>query len=142
LKTWLDVLDDVEDVPLGIAAKIYMKEAHEWRPSPGTLREKALQLMGEDAVTKAGAAWDWLREWCYSTARGETKEYEVKWGRDETALAAMKAMGGFEWFYNRDTSYDYKTRKEFEEVYARLAKRQEIVRLPEFQRLRIVAANR
>lgn len=55
---WVSVLDDVDDHALAVASAEYLKSPNEWRPVPGKLRARALELMGRDALTLAERAWD------------------------------------------------------------------------------------
>lgn len=55
---WFDVLADVPDDALLVVASEYLKSSAEWRPVPGKLRARALELGRATPTLQAEDAWN------------------------------------------------------------------------------------
>jgi hypothetical protein len=122
-RVWVEVLSDVDERALQIAAAEYMKAGNVWRPAPGNCAS-VLELTGDaqsDARLPGTGCAIGVTPW-----RGTEKEYEEKWGRNDAAIDALRALGGSEWFGNRDPSYDWQARDRFIREYTRIAQQKRL----------------
>ena len=58
LQIWMDVLLDVDDGAVQIAAREYLLGTDRFMPPPGVIRERARTLMGTSPTAKAIAEWE------------------------------------------------------------------------------------
>lgn len=111
LNIWRAVLADVPDEALQAAALEYLRSPAQWRPVPGQLRTRALELVGGDAKSRAIAAWEEI--------------LSSNFGRlpvaDPLAVRAMRLAGGFEAFGQSDISQGEWWQKRFVQFYEELA---------------------
>ena len=107
LQVWCDVLKDVDEIALKTAAVEYLRSANQWRPAPGILRDRAMQLTGEHPKTQAEKMWDRIME------RHENN-HGGNYGVDQEALVIMASIGGWDRLTNGDTGF---VRHEFIELY-------------------------
>lgn len=119
-QTWVAVLADVPDDLLKRAAQEYMQSGETWRPAPGQLRAKALELMQGTKQCQALSAWE--------------KILSSNFGRepidDPAALRAMNLAGGFEAFGQSDITQGEWWQKRFCMFYEELSKEEVRLRLP------------
>jgi len=117
--TWQDVLDDVPDELLTGAAREYLKSGAQWRPAPGQLRERVLELTNNDANELAERAWQGIVDCDY----GRAPQYLV-----DPALAreVMRRLGGFDRMGETPSEWiNLKWREPFLKMYAELKRREQ-----------------
>jgi len=125
--TWLEVLDDVPNELLDTASLEYRKSGKEWRPAPGVLRERCIELSGQGAQDRAALAWQMFLDSNY----GRDKEYMT----DEIMLRCVRELGGFNEIGNTDSDKIHFVRDRFIEKYMAYAKRDDaFLALPAGQR--------
>ncbi len=112
LDVWVSVLDDVEDNVLAAVAVEYLKSAHEWRPAPGILRARALELAGGTTQMRALDAWQQIQ----ASHFGRRMDFIT----DPLAARAMALAGGFEAFGQADLAQEEWWQKRFCQFYDQL----------------------
>lgn len=125
ISVWQMVLGDVDDHALQLAASEYLKSPNEWRPVPGKLRARALELGGCDNVSLAQQAWD-----KYGDISDEAMARDAK--SDAIARDAIKAMKlKVRWHEDKPVEQFMAERERvFVETYARLMTRDQAFALP------------
>ncbi len=87
LAVWCLVLADVPDEMLQAAALEYLKSPAQWRPLPGQLRTRALELAGASLEDRAMDAWRRYADLYDKEMVNEARRYN-----DEIALRAISEM--------------------------------------------------
>lgn len=84
---WVDVLSDVPDQALQAAASEYLKSPAEWRPVPGKLRARALELCNASPDAVALAVWN-----KYGDIDDEQMLKDTRASGDSIAVEAIRQM--------------------------------------------------
>jgi hypothetical protein len=78
---WLEVLGDVPDEALLVAAKEYLLSDAKFAPAPGQLRTRAIELCGLDTSEMAERAWLESKEQIYSGEKISDPIAKIAWER-------------------------------------------------------------
>lgn len=105
---WVDVLADVPDDALALAAKEYFQSDAKFAPAPGQLRTRAVEIMGLDGDAVAETAWQKILDLVRSHDPCD----------DPLALIAMQRAGGLEAFRNSPTEDEHWYKERFIRAYA------------------------
>lgn len=114
------VLADIPDEALSAAAREFLQSPAEWRPVPGKLRARALELCGQSANIQAADAWQAIID-------SDFGRYPVG---NAMAIRAMSMCGGFEAFAQSNVEDGDKWRARFIQRYTELLGQQLLVQLP------------
>lgn len=122
------MLGDVPDEALLVAASEYLKSANEWRPVPGKLRQRVLELC--HATPDAAALEAWNR---YADIDDAEMMTAARAASDQIAVDAIRQMRSKMWRLNGDADTGEimaERMRAFCELYRELAARAVLVALP------------
>jgi hypothetical protein len=113
---WIQVLSDLPDRELQMAANDFLRSPAEWRPPPGKLRTRALEICGQTSEARALSAWE-----RYGDIDDDEMTRQAKTHNDEIALRSIAQMRARQrWFREEETDAQRmaERRRLFMEAYA------------------------
>lgn len=114
-EVWSSVLADVPDELLQTAAREYIQSAAQFRPAPGQLRTRALELANGTQHSRSLAAWEKIL----------ASNFGRRYIDDPLAVRAMNLAGGFEAYGQSDLSQGEWWQKRFCQLYDELSRHEQ-----------------